>query len=210
MEKTVHIILVEDDFDFAKNVKDSLKGLTQFKLIEHYTSCELAFKSEKLVKAEILLLDIKLPGINGLEAIPKFLEINPKLNIIVLTTFNHDKKLFTALQEGAKGYLLKTDYFIHLENALTEVKQGGMLFSPEMAQLVLKYFRRKVFKKIKLTKREKEVLQHLKEGLCKKEISGKMMISYGTVDSHVKSIYKKLNVNSNVQAAQVASKVEII
>ena len=210
MEKKVQIILIEDDILFAENVKSCLKNNSSSNFLEHYTSCEVALGNNFLSQADVLLLDINLPGIDGLEAIPKILEINPDLNIIIVSVLAHDRKLFTALQAGAKGYLLKTECFDHLENAIQAVMFGGMLFSPEMAKKVLRQFRCKPLSKIKLTKREKEVLKLLKEGYAKKEISSELEISYGTVDSHVKNIYKKLHVKSNVQAAKVAEDAGLV
>ncbi len=210
MEKKVQIILVEDDMSFADNVKSCIKEIPESSLCQQYISCEDALNSNSLSDADILLLDINLPGIDGLEGIPRFLQINPELNIIIISILNHDSKLFKALQMGAKGYLLKTDCFMHLKTAIQEVMLGGMLFSPQMAAKVLKYFKRKPLLKVKLTKREKEVLKLLKTGISKKEIATKLQISYGTVDSHVKNIYKKLHVKSNVQAAKVAMESGII
>jgi DNA-binding NarL/FixJ family response regulator len=123
----------------------------------------------------------------------------------MLSSFNSEEKLFTALQNGASGYILKTDCFKFLENAIEQVQSGGMLFSPEMAKKVLSYFRPNVDTQFNLTKREKEVLLLLQQGMIKKEIAHRLNISYHTVDSHVKNIYKKLHVNSNVQAIRRAS-----
>lgn len=206
----VEIVLVEDNLDFAKQLNSFLKEFAEFNASSHFLSCESALKSQTIKSAKVLLLDVQLPGICGLDAIPLFLKQNPELKIIILTTFNHDDKLFTALREGAHGYILKTDCFTLLENAIAQVLAGGMLFSPEMATKVLQFFKRKPLAKTKITKREKEVLKQLKNGLSKKQISEELQISYNTVDSHLKNIYKKLHVNTNVQAVGKATESGII
>lgn len=200
----VKLALIEDDFQLAENLKTFFIGNEKVHLKYHFSSCEKAFKSKGLLSADVLLLDVQLPGICGLDAIPVILNENPRIKIIILTTFNHDDKLFTALREGAHGYLLKTDCFTLLENAIEQVLAGGMLFSPEMAEKVLRFFKRKIFSNFKITRCEKGVLKQLKNGLTKKQISNELQISYYTVDSHIKNIYKKLQVNSNVQAVNKA------
>lgn len=209
MEKT-KIILIEDQAEFAEKVKRCISNVETYCFLDHYYSCESAFDSWQLNEAHVILLDIGLPGMSGLEALPVLLERNPNANIIMLTVFEEDKNLFAALKAGAKGYLLKGDCFFHLENAIEQVMMGGMLFSPKMAQKILKHFSFKPFSKIKLTSKEKEVLVLLSDGLLKKEIADSLDIKYTTVDSHIKNIYRKLQVRSNVQAINKAKEEGLI
>lgn len=201
----LQLVLVEDNLCFARSVSIFFKLRPRYRLAAHFTSCEEALLSDVLNETQVLLLDIGFPEMNGIDAIPLFLKKFPHLQIIMLSSFNSEEKLFTALQNGASGYILKTDCFKFLENAIDQVQSGGMLFSPEMAKKVLNYFRPKTDTKFNLTKRENEVLLLLQQGMIKKEIAHRLNISYHTVDSHVKNIYKKLHVNSNVQAIRRAS-----
>lgn len=196
----LQLVLVEDNLCFARSVSIFFQLRPRYRLTAHFTSCEKALLSDILSKTQILLLDIGLPEMNGIDAIPFFLKKFSNLQIIILSSFNSEEKLFTALQNGASGYILKTDCFKFLENAIDQVQSGGMLFSPEMAKKVLNYFRPKTDTKFNLTKRENEVLLLLQQGMIKKEIAHRLNISYNTVDSHVKNIYKKLHVNSSIQA----------
>ena len=200
MEETTKIILIEDQQDFADRVQTYLSKIDSVEFLAHFTSVEDAFESRLTGMANLLLLDIGLPGTNGVDALPTILNCNPVLQVIILTVFEDDKNLFAALKNGAKGYVLKSDCFMHLEQAIFQAINGGMLFSPKMAQKVLKHFAHRPLSKIKLTHKEKEVLTHLKEGLAKKEIANILDVKYSTVDSHIKNIYKKLQVRSNVQA----------
>ncbi|MCG6186680.1 LuxR C-terminal-related transcriptional regulator [Maribellus maritimus] len=195
------IVVIEDNENFVKYLYSFFKFRSQHKIIHHFFNCKDAMNSESLGLAKILLLDIKLPQESGLEALPSILKEYPNLKVIVLTSFKDDEMLFEALQKGAVGYILKTDCFEHLENAIEQAKLGGMLFSPSMAQKILNHFKPKPVEKNNLTRRENEVLQLLKAGFTKKEMAAKLNISYNTVDTHVKNIYKKLNVNSNIRAA---------
>ncbi|QGY45473.1 response regulator [Maribellus comscasis] len=195
------IVVIEDNENFVNYLYSFFKFRTHYKIIHHFYSCEDAKNSGSLGLAKILLLDIKLPHESGLEALPSILQKYSNLKVIILTSFQDDEMLFEAIQKGAVGYILKTDCFNHLENAIEQAKLGGMLFSPSMAQKILNHFKPKPVKKNNLTRRENEVLQLLKSGFTKKEMAAELNISYNTVDTHVKNIYKKLNVNSNIKAA---------
>lgn len=210
MEEITKIVLIEDQQDFADRVEAYLSKIDSVKLLAHFTSVERALESQLTGAANLLLLDIGLPGISGVDALPKILNCNPSLAILMLTVFEDEKNLFSALKNGAKGYVLKGDCFMYLEQAINQVKNGGMLFSPKMAQKVLKHFRLKPFSKFKVTEREKSILKHLGEGLTKKEIAHQLAIKYATVDTHIKNIYKKLQVNSNVQAVIKAGEEGLI
>ncbi|HPR31236.1 MAG TPA: response regulator transcription factor [Prolixibacteraceae bacterium] len=209
MEK-IKIVLIEDREEFTGQVKTYFSAKEDYQLNACFPSIEEAFRSPKLNGADILLLDIGLPGISGISAIPELLMRNPELKIIMLTVFEDDRNLFAALKNGAVGYLLKGDCFIHLEQALFQVRNGGTLFSPFMAQKILRHFNRRFLLKTKLTKQEKNVLRMLGEGLTKKEIAEKLVLSYHTIDAHIKNMYRKLQVNSNVQAVKKANDEHLI
>lgn len=204
------IALIEDQSEFIAQTKSYFNDKHQYQLVACYESAEDALQSEHLKFIDIILLDIGLPGKSGVVAIPELLHLNPQLSIIMLTVFEDETNLFNSLRFGASGYLLKSDCFIHLDAAIQQVVAGGMLFSLRMAQKVLNHFRGKLFQPTKLTKMERCVLILMKEGLSKKEIASKLILSYHTIDSHIRNIYKKLKVNSNIKAIQQAEKDNII
>ncbi|MDA3930071.1 MAG: response regulator transcription factor [Prolixibacteraceae bacterium] len=210
MEETTKIILIEDRQEFADKVQAYLSKIKSVEFLAHFYSVEEAFESPFTEMAELLLLDIGLPGINGIDALPTILNHNPQLAVIMLTVFEDEINLFNALKNGAKGYVLKGDCFMHLEQAIFQVKNGGMLFSPTMAKKVLKHFSWRPLSKIKITEKEKTILKHLSQGLTKKEMAFQLNIKYYTVDSHIKNIYKKLHVRSNVQAVCKANEEGLI
>ena len=147
---------------------------------------------------------------DGISGIGEILNLNPGAKIVMLSVYDDEDRVFGALKNGACGYLLKGEMENHLQKAIDEIMSGGCFFTPSIAQMVLKFFRKKRFSKIKITKREKEILSLIGEGFAKKQIADKLHITYGTVDTHVKNIYKKLHVKCGVQAVIKAYREGII
>jgi len=201
------IVIIEKNMQFTKCISNFLSYNKTFILTNTFNEFKEAIQSGILKEVQILLLDIELPKINGVEAIPQLIQLFPHLRIIVLSSSNEEEMLFKALRNGAKGYLLKQDCLTHLENAINQVILGGIVFSPFMAEQILDFFNPKINTEYNLTKREIDVLQFLRLGMIKKDIAEKLNISFNTVDSHVKNIYKKMNVNSNIKATLMANKL---
>ena len=210
MEKKFSIGLIEDDLIYAESFAALVKTFKEYEFIGHVTSMEEALNPDVFFLADIYIVDHGLPGIKGINGIPMIRSRYPESKVIIFTVFDDEEKLFLALKYGASGYILKNDNELRILNALNEVNEGGMLFSPAMAQKVLKFFKRKKDKNDCITAREKDVLQLLKKGCSKKEISSELNISYNTVDSHVKNIYKKLHVNDKTKAVMKALDDDII
>ena len=152
---------------------------------------------------QVVILDIDMPGMDGISAIPLIKEINPEISIVMYTQFEDDEKLFKSLCAGADGYVLKKTSPMHLLAAIEEVRTGGAPLSPAVARKVLFSFRdqkRANHEKYELTGREIEVLQLLIKGYSVKLIAAELNIAYDTCRSHLRNIYRKLHVNCGKEA----------
>jgi DNA-binding NarL/FixJ family response regulator len=147
---------------------------------------------------DVILLDIGLPGMSGLEALPKMKALSPQTHIIILTVYHDEMKLREALQSGASGYLTKDEFWIDIPSLIEQVMHGETVLSASMQRKVLdEYVNVKIpAEDFRLTDREREVLLLAERGLSNKEIEEKLWISFFTVNDHLKSIFKKMNVHS--------------
>lgn len=148
----------------------------------------------------IIIIDMKLPGMNGAALVEEIMRVNPSMQCMICSMYDDDEFIFTALRNGALSYLLKDSTPDEILVALKELKNGGSPMSPYIANKVIASFRRQKNSYDLLSDREKEVLHLLSEGLLYKEIGKKCEISYETVKKHIKHIYKKLQVQNKVEA----------
>lgn len=159
-------------------------------------------------RPDVVLMDIDMPYVNGIEGVAIIREVHPDLKILMQTVFEDDDKIFAAVCAGANGYILKQTNPSKLIEAITEVKEGGAPMTPIIANKVLKLFHKQnsIYKKqsFELTKRELEILQLLVKGYSYKMIADECFISYPTVNSHISNIYQKLHVQSSAGAVAVA------
>jgi DNA-binding NarL/FixJ family response regulator len=153
------------------------------------------------------MMDIEMPGTNGIEATKKITELRPFIKVLIQTVFNDSDKIFNALCAGASGYILKTETPIKQLDAITEVFNGGAPMSPAIAKKVMQFFQSKNVILVnpnntdfQLSEREKNILALLEQGYNCKAIAEQSFISYETVRTHVKHIYKKLHVASKAEA----------
>ena len=204
--ETIHIVLIEDNPNYRKALRQALEDSKRFAICGDYGNGERALKQLKnssLQKPDIILLDLELPGMGGLDTIPHILKELPNTRIIVLTRSDDESKVVTAISRGAAGYLLKSSSFAKIEQSIYDVGAGGASLDPHVANYILR-----AFQTVKpdhkngssLSKRQLEVLELLAEGLLKKEIADRLGLSYHTVVMHVRHIYDKLQVQ-NVSAA---------
>jgi DNA-binding NarL/FixJ family response regulator len=159
-------------------------------------------------RPDVVLMDIDMPYVNGIEGVAIIREVHPDLKILMQTVFEDDDKIFAAVCAGANGYILKQTNPLKLIEAIIEVKEGGAPMTPIIANKVLKLFHKQnsIYKKhsFDLTKRELEILQLLVKGYSYKMIADECFISYPTVNSHISNIYQKLHVQSSAGAVAVA------
>lgn len=194
-------------FDDNKHIRESLSLLLvtdpRFNLAGAYNDAEDA---ERLIAAftpDVVLMDIDMPGKNGIDAVGDIHKVFPKLPIIMLTVFEDEDRVFRSLRNGALGYILKSTAPEKLLDAITEVMQGGAPMSPSVARKVMAHLQAETSpQKIdySLTQREKDVLALLVEGNSYKMIADKLEIGFETVRSHIKKIYDKLHVQTMTEA----------
>lgn len=160
---------------------------------------------------DLILMDIEMPKMNGIEACSLLKKNHPRIKVIMLTVFDNDENIFKAIQAGADGYLLKEVSPPDLYNAIIQTMGGGASMTPSIAMKTLRLLRnpidiidRNEQDSVKLSSREIEVLEHLSAGISHTRIAEKLFLSPGTVRKHIENIYKKLNVHSKIEAVQKA------
>jgi DNA-binding NarL/FixJ family response regulator len=199
----IHIIIVEDDQTVREGLQWLLGATPGFICLSAFASGECALSQIPLLKPDVVLMDINLPGISGIECIMKLKEQFPEIQFIMLTVFEDDEMIFRSLSAGASGYLLKQTPPARLLEAIEEVYKGGSPMSSEIARKVVKSFQHpSALSKPEtgLTKREEEVLALLSKGYLYKEIADISHISIDTVRSHIRHIYEKLHVKTRTEA----------
>ncbi len=208
-----NVWIVEDNEGYRRTLLRVINGDQHLRCERVFGSCEDALEELKSGSPpEVLLLDINLPGMDGVTAAPEFKRVAPTTEIIMLTMFSDNRTVFQALCAGASGYLLKTSAADVIINGIMEVVNGGAPMSPQIARAVLNLFNRVVPQNTdyKLTSREVGVLELLVKGSTKKAIADQLAISYHTVDKHVRSIYTKLHVQSVSAAVAKALREKLI
>lgn len=198
------IVLIEDDETIRSAFSYLINQSDKFKVVNTYPSAERALKGIKSDDPHIILLDIELPGINGIEVIPKLKAQVENVFILMLTVFEEQHKVFSALANGASGYLTKDTPPEKILEALKEVLAGGGPMSSSIAKMVVNSFQKNT--NSPLTKRETEILEQIAEGKTRSIIAKEMFIDLETVKSHLKNIYAKLSVHSRADAIKKAKK----
>ena len=210
----IDILIVEDNILFRESLCNFINQVNGMVCNNTYTNCEDALKSiiELDLDPNVILLDIGLPGMSGVEGIKYFNKLIPNTKIIMQTIHDDDENIFTAICNGASGYLLKDSAPDIIVSSIKEVLSGGASMNSSIANKVLRMFRDFVpdHKNYQLTEREIEILKLLTEGLSKKQIADKLFISYHTVDSHIRNIYDKLEVHSSSAAVAKVIKEKLI
>ena len=206
------IILFEDNEALRRSMKTLLNGVEGYAVVGDYGDCTHAREVVEDLLPDIVVMDIDMPKVNGIEGLRIIKEARPGTAIIMHTVFEDEERLFNSLCAGANGYLLKNSSFIKLLEALDEVQHGGAPMSPQMAKKVLLSFQGHPAgrNKYDLSQRELEILQHLVKGYSYKMIAASLFISLATVQSHIRNIYAKLHVNSKSEAVAKALQNRII
>jgi len=195
----INIWLVEDNLRYRKSMAGMINSTEGMRCSQAFLSCEEAFSLfSKEALPDVILLDIGLPGMSGIQGIEKFKELSPSTLIIILTVYDDNDKVFNALCAGASGYLLKDSSPEKVIEAIKEVLAGGAPMNMQIAHKVLGMFAQFKPKKADygLSDREKEILHYMVAGLTKQQIADKLFLSFHTVNTHLKNIYIKLHVNT--------------
>jgi len=200
--------LIEDHADSRRVLARVINRASNLSCPSAFASCEAALEALRTSPPpDVVLLDIGLPGMNGIEGISHLKAIAPRLHIIILTVYDDQEKVFNAICAGASGYLLKNTDEEAITQAVREVMNGGAPINPRVARLVLNRFAgasAPAKQEYGLSAREREVLELMVEGLIKKEIADRLQLSYHTVDNHLRSIYTKLQVHTRSGAVAKA------
>ena len=210
----IRITLFDDNATRRDGVKLLLDNSEGFICAGVFEDCSNLVEDILRTEPHVILMDIDMPGMNGIDAVKIIKEQVPDLPVMMQTVFDHDEKVFQSILAGATGYLLKKTAPLKLLEAIKEIYEGGAPMTPEIALKVLSFFKVKEEKKISndhlLSVKEKEILTHLVDGLSYKMVADKQKISYHTVNFHIRNIYKKLHVNSASEAVAKAIKERII
>ena len=192
------IAIIEDNLSLIANLSTFINTTTQHSIIYKCGSVEEFLKSYLPHKLpDIMFLDIGLPGMSGIEGIPKILEVLPKLDIIMLSSYEETDIIYDALCAGACSYVSKRSSLVKIVDALEVVAQGGSYMSPMIAKKISNYFKSlKKKPKLELTSRQKEIITYMAAGIKLSEIADRCSISHNTVKTHVKRIYEVLNINN--------------
>ncbi len=199
----INVSIVEDDAGIRESLSTLINGASKFKCVSSYANAEDALKDIPLKKPDVVLMDINLPRMNGIECVQKLKAILPKVHVLMLTVFEDGDQSIKSLMAGANGYLLKRTKPAKLLEAIEEVHRGDSPMSAKIARNVVEYFNKKGVanpKTVELSKREEEILDLLVKGHRYKEISDALGISFDTVRSHLRNIYEKLHVSSRTEA----------
>lgn len=214
--KQIQVWLVEDNEVFRRNVQRVINSLEEMTCEGSFDSAEATFKALQTNPApDVILLDVQLPGVDGIAALTEFREAIPETRVIILTVFDDADKIFRAVCAGASGYVLKASGTDKIGEAIRQVMGGGAPMTPEVAKKVLDAFANSDLLPGEkgdygLTAREQEILRLLAEGLLKKEIADALSISVNTVSTHLRRVYDKLHVNTNTGAVAKALREGII
>ena len=205
----MNILIYEDDDKLRQSLVLLINGTPGFNVVGAFQNCAHVAAEVTALKPEVVLMDIDMPEVNGIQGVEIIKSRYPKVKVLMHTVFEDSERLFTCLKAGADGYLLKKTQPAKLLEALRDIHAGGAPMSPGIASMVLATFRR-LSNEYNLTPREKEVLQLLTEGFTYKAISDKLGIVMDTVASHLKNIYQKLHVNCATEAVAKAIKEQIV
>jgi DNA-binding NarL/FixJ family response regulator len=199
------ILIYEDNPSLRESLNTLLTISQSYTVLGAFDECSKVSEQVQLHKPEVILMDIDLPGISGIEGVKQVRKINKEVQIIMLTVFDDNTHVYDALYAGANGYLLKKYISDKLVNAIEDVLQGGAPMSPSIARMVISHMHESnTGKDYQLTAREKEILQSLSKGNSFKLIAAEYGISLETVRTHIKHIYDKLHVQSQIEAVSKA------
>ena len=209
----IRVSVFDDNAALRNSLFYLISGTPGFVVAGVYPDCSQVLKQLMDNPADVILMDIDMPGLNGIEATSLIKSHFPKINVLILTSYDDSAKVFDALQSGATGYLLKKTPPAKIMEAITEVSQGGAPMNSTIARKVLEFFSEKKNvseNRYDLSQREKDVLSCLTKGFSYKMIGDRCFISMGTVCTHIANIYKKLHVNSKSEAVAKAIREHLV
>lgn len=202
------VAIIEDDSAIRKSFEIIINSSPRFAIVGEYESCEKAFREIRKTKPDIILMDIGLPGMSGIDGVRYVKEHHPHIEVIMVTVHEDTALVFEALKAGASGYISKSSNYLELLAGLEEIMKGGAPMSTKIARMVVEDFRMNT--NSILTPRETEVLGLLANGKTYVQIGFELHVAGETIKTHMKNIYKKLNVNKKSQAIEKGYKERLI
>ncbi|MDB6025986.1 MAG: DNA-binding response regulator [Verrucomicrobiales bacterium] len=199
----IKVAILEDDSTMRESLALLINGTDGFRCIACFANAEAALRDLPNLWPDVLLSDINLPKMSGIECVAKLKKQRPELQVLMLTAYMDNEKIFASLKAGASGYLIKKTPPAKILEGVLDVHAGGSPMSNSIARQVVQFFQQqeKPSESTKeLTSREREILSHLAQGRQYKEIGEKLSISSFTVRAHIRNIYEKLQVNSHTEA----------
>lgn len=214
----VKIVIADDNSFLISAIKEKLSFFQDFDFkFSAHDGSDLLAKLDNNHNIDLVLMDIEMPVLNGIEATEIVKTKYPHIKIIMLTVFDNDENIFNAIKAGADGYLLKDINAKDLHDGIKETMEGGAAMNPSIAFKTLKLLREPLDienqeekEDIQLTRREVEVLEHLSKGLSYGLIADNLILSTGTVRKHIENIYRKLQVHNKLEAVQKAKRNKLI
>jgi len=209
-QKKIRVMIVDDHAVVRSGLSAFLMVNLDMELIGEAESGEDALQKVPRLQPDVILMDLKMPGMGGVAAIRALHQDNPELKIIALTSYSDEGLVQGALQAGANGYIMKNVSAQELSNAIRSAKVGRMTLSPEATDVLINAATHPVIPGDDLTERERDVLKLLIKGLSNQEIAEQLIISPSTVKYHIGNIYSKLGVDNRVSAVSLAIKRELV
>jgi len=206
----IRILLADDHTLFRRGIRTMLEQVPDVEVVGEAASGEATIALAHELVPDVILMDIKMPAVSGIEATRRILQENPHIGIILVTMYDDPESAFAGMRAGARGYVLKEAEPDELLRAVEAAQRGEVMLCPIIAEKVLEHFRSGLLPKQPglpydaLSQRELEVLQHAAEGLSNKQIAERLVISEKTVKNHVANIFSKLHVNDRTQAVLYA------
>ena len=199
----INVAIVDDDREVRDGIVLLINGTQNYRCVGAYGSAQEAVDRIPELDVQVVLMDINMPHMSGIECVVRLKNLQPSLQIMMLTSFEDDEKIFQSLVAGASGYLLKKTPPAKLLEAIEEIHHGGSPMSNQIARKVVETFQsagNASKDTVGLTQREQEILSHLAKGYRYKEIADALFISVETVRTHLRNIYEKLHVRSRTEA----------
>lgn len=196
------IVIVEDNLIVQGGFSMLVGSVEGYQVVNTYTNCEDAIKNLKTDAPHVMLMDIELPGMNGIEGISRIKKLRPEVMILVISVHENSDLVFDALCAGAMGYLTKSASFVKILSAIEDVLEGGAPMSSHIAKMVVSSFQKN--QNSPLSDRETEVLTLLAKGKSYSVVADELFVHKETIKSHIKNIYHKLHVNSKADAIEIA------
>jgi DNA-binding NarL/FixJ family response regulator len=202
MDRDIKILIVEDDQAVREGLRILISGSRGFNCVAACASAEDALRNIPETLPDVVLMDINLPGMNGIDCVVCIRSAHPEIQVMMLTVFDNSEEIFKSLAAGATGYLLKKTPPARLLEAITDLVNGGSPMSGEIARKVVQAFMKPAayqFPDANLTPREEEILSYLAKGYLYKEIANALFINIETVRTHIHKIYQKLQVRTRTE-----------